>query len=365
MTIQMSEKAYAAGALMEGAFAGDRRDKAKFFEQLTSGEIPVSLLQAPLTARLITAWGGIEDEVGAAAASVTVDDFTLQSVYRLAFDDDSQVLEVNEGKARVKGDLPRIGELGEYQTFGFSSSNVGYRAYKNGIKFGLSWEAIINGRSLSLIERAVNQMARMARNTRNSEVFGQYVTSSSLNTANLLTGGATPNVIPLNPALSLTSLQQGLALAATHKVNNQLYPISGKYTLLVPPALEQTARNILSITEITTQNGTGSGSTLTKAGNPVAGKLDLQVSTTLSRINSGSGAYWFLIPDLNQTEGYRPEIWTVRGNEAPKVFVKSTTNADPTEGDFDHDAYETKLRSTDSGVNTGMLGVIASNGSGS
>ena len=101
-----------------------------------------------------------------------------------------------------------------------------------------------------------------------------------------------------------------------------------------------------------------------KTGNPVAGKFDLQVSTTLSRINSGSANYWFLLPDLSQTEGYRPEVWTVRGNEAPKVFVKSTTNADPTEGDFDHDAYETKLRSTDTGVNTGMLGVIDSRGDG-
>jgi hypothetical protein len=241
---QMSEKAYTAGALMEGALSGDRRDKAQFFEQLTSGEITPALLQAPLTARLVDAYGGIEDEVGAAAAAVTVDDFTLQSVYRLAFDDDSQVLEVNEGKARVKGDLPRIGELGEYQTFGFSSTNVGYRAYKNGIKFGLSWEAIINGRSLTLIERAVRQMARMARNTRNSEVFGQYVTSSGLNTANLATGGAIPNTLTGNPALSLASLQVGLAQAATHKINNQLYPISGAYTLLVSPGLEQTAKNI-------------------------------------------------------------------------------------------------------------------------
>lgn len=365
MSIQMSEKAYEAGALMESAFAGDRADTAKFFEQLSSGDIPVSLLQAPLTARLVDAWSGIEDEVGAAAAPVTVDDFTLQSVYRLAFDDDSQVLEVNEGKARVKGDLPRIGEMGEYQTFGFSSSNVGYRAYKNGIKFGLSWEAIINGRSLSLIDRAIKQMARMARNTRNSEAFGQYVTSSGLNTANLAASGPITNILSGNPALTLQSLQAGLALAATHKVNNQLYPISGKYTLLVSPGLEQTARNILSITEVTTQSGSGSGAVITKTGNPVEGKLNLQVSSTLNRINSSSANYWFLVPDLNQTDGYRPEIWTVRGNEQPKVFVKSTTNADPTEGDFDHDVYETKLRSTDSGVNTGMLGVVASNGSGS
>ena len=360
MSIEMSEKAYEAGALMEGAFAGDKADKAKFFEQLSSGDIPVSLLQAPLTARLVDAYSGIEDTIGAAAVRETVDDFTLQSVYRLAFDDDSQVLEVNEGKARVKGDLPRIGEFGEYQSFGFSSSNAGFRAYKSGIKFGLSWEAIINGRSLSLIDRAVKQMARMARNTEASEVFGQYVSASSLNTANLASGGSTPNIIPSNPALSLASIQTGLALAATHKVNNQLYPTSGKYTLLVSPGLAQTARNILSITEVAT---TVAGVT-TKTGNPLP-ELDLQVSTTLSRINASSGAYWFLIPDLSETEGYRPELWAVRGNENPKFFVKATTTQDPKDGDFDHDAYETKLRATATGVNTGMLGVVASNGSGS
>lgn len=360
----MSEQAEAAGNLMEGAFSGDKRDTAKFFEMLSTGDISPTLLQAPLTARVVSEYEGLEDTTDGAAVRQTVDDFTLQEIFRLAFDDDSQVLEKNVGKTRVTGTLPRVGELGEYQSFGFSSTNDSYRAYKSGIKFGLSWESVVNGRNLSLLERATSQMARMARNTEASEVFGQYVTASGMNTANLAASGDITNLISGNPALSMASLKTALALAATHKVNGQRFPVAGKFTLLVSPSLEIAAREILSVTEITTQTGSGSGAVIAKSGNPVSGKLNLKVADTLLRINSSADNYWFLIPDLSQTDGYRPELWTVRGEETPKFFVKSTTLQSPNEGDFDHDAYETKLRATATGVNSGMLGVVASTGAG-
>lgn len=353
---RISEKAEKAGLLMEGALSGDRIDKAKFFEGLTSGEITPALLQAPLTARVLAAYEGMEESWEGLAARHTVDDFELESVYRFAFDDETQILEKNAGKARVAGTLPRVAEMDEYQSFGFSSSNEGFRAYKSGIKFGLSWESVINGRRLNLIERATDKMARMARDTEVAEVVGQYVTSTGLNTTNLLTA----NLLPSNTALTLASLQTALAQAAASTVNGNLASVGSTFTLVVPPALSATARNLLSITEVSTTVG----SVTTKSGNPIAGLITLKVMDSIMTINSGAGAYWFLVPNLAITEGYRPELWFVRGEETPKFFVKSTTVQDPSEGDFDHDAWETKLRATASGVNTGMLGVIASNGSG-
>ena len=363
---RISEKAEKAGLLMEGALAGDRMDKAKFFEGLTSGEITPALLQAPLTARVIAEYEGLEEQWAGLAERHIVDDFELESVYRFAFDDEDQILEKNVGKTRVAGTLPRVAEMDEYQSFGFSSSNEGFRAYKSGIKFGLSWESIINGRRLNLIERATSKMARMARETEVAEVVGQYVTSSGLNTANLASSGDITNIVSGNPVLSLASLQTAMALAATHKVNGSLYPVGQTFTLVVSPTLAPIARNILSITEVTTQTGSGTGQVITKTGNPVLGLItELKVMNSLLTINSGAGAYWFLVPNLSNTEGYRPELWFVRGEEAPKFFVKATTMQDPKDGDFDHDAWETKLRATASGVNTGMLGVVASTGAGS
>ena len=251
--------------------------------------------------------------------------------------------------------------MDEYQSFGFSSSNEGFRAYKSGIKFGLSWESVINGRRLNLIERATSKMARMARDTEVAEVVGQYVTATGINTANIKAA----NVVTLNPVLSLASLQTALAQAGAQKVNGHLASVGSQFTLVVPPALAATARNLLSITEITTQTGTGSGAVITKTGNPVAGLITLKVMDSIMTINSGAGAYWFLVPNLALTEGYRPELWFVRGEETPKFFVKSTTMQDPSEGDFDHDAWDTKLRATASGVCTGVLGIMASNGTGS
>lgn len=357
MSFVISEKAAKAGTLLESALAGDTADKNTFFEQMATGEITPGLLQAPLTARLINEYEGIPSTWDGLAVAETVDNFLYQDVMRIAFDDDSQVLEVNEGKARVDGTLPRIGEFGEYQSFGFSSSGEGYRAYKSGIKFGLSWETVINGRSLSIIERATRAMARMARETEATEVVGQYVTATGLNTTNL----TSDNLLSGNPALTLESLEAALIQATQFQINGKRRPVSGNFTLLVPPALGPQARRLVAIQEVRT---TVDGVT-TITGNPVEGRITVQENDTLTLINPNSDAYWFLVPDLNTTEGYRPELWRVRGNENPKFFVKSTTNSAPEEGDFDHDAYETKLRATATGVNTGMLGVIASNGSGS
>jgi len=360
MTFKMTEAAAEAGKLMEGALSGDSVDKAKFLEALTTGDITPGLLAAPLTARVITEYEGLEDTTEGVVVRNTVDDFNLQEVYRLSFSDDSQVLEKNNGKARVAGTLPRVAELGEYQTFGFSSTNESYRAFKSGIKFEISWESVINGRRLNLIERATSQMARMARATEAAGAYEQYVSASALS-SNLATSGDVTNVLTGNPALTADSLESALALAATHKVNGERVALSGAYTLLVPPTLEMTARKILSTTEVRTT----SGSKTYISGNPLQGKFNLKVSDTLLRINSSADNYWFIIPDLSQTDGFRPELWFVRGEETPKVFVKSTTAQDPSEGDFDHDAWATKIRHTATGVNTGMLGVVASNGSGS
>lgn len=356
MFLEMSKKAEEAGLLMEGALAGDRKDKATFFEQMSTGDISPTLLQAPLTARLVSEYEGIEPNWDGLAVEGTVDDFTLQEIFRIAFDDDSQVLEKNEGKTRIAGTLPRIGELGEYQSFGFSSSSEGYRAYKSGIKFGLSWEAIINGRSLSLLERATRAMARMARETEATEVVGQYVTPTGLNTANL---GA-ENLLAGNPSLSLAAIEAGLAQAAQFTVNGKRRPVSGRFTLVVPPALGPLARQLVEIREVRLDDGAG---TTTVSGNPIAGRITVKEVDTITLINGASDTFWFLVPDLNTTDGYRPELWRVRGNEQPRFFVKSTTLQSPEDGDFDHDAYETKLRATATGVNTGMLGVIASDGS--
>lgn len=357
MEFYISEKAEKAGLIMEGALAGDKVDKAKFFEALSSGEISPSLLQAPLTARVIDKYTGIEPNYEGLAVRETVDDFTLQEVYRFGFDDEDQILDKNEGKTRIEGTLPRVGEFGEYQSFGFSFSNESYRAYKSGIKFALSWESVINGRSLRLIEKATTKMAEMARMLESTEVYGQYLTPSGLNTANL--SGA--NLLAANPALSFDSLELALAQAQTFTIDGHRRPVGGGFTLVVSPSLENVARKIIATQEIRTTVG----GTTTISGNPLSGRLSLKVADEILRINSAADDFWFLVPDLNGTDGYRPELWFVRGNEAPKFFVKSTTVQAPDEGDFDHDAWETKLRHTATGVNTGMLGVVASTGAGS
>src|SRR5690606_9860122 len=128
--------------------------------------------------------------------------------------------------------------------------------------FALSWEAIISGRSLRLLERATSNMARMARKLEATEAYGQYVTPSGLNTGNL----SGTNLLSGNPVLSMDAVKTALAQAQTFKIDGKRRPVPGSFTLLVPPALEMTAREIIAVTEITTQTGTGDGAVIAKSG---------------------------------------------------------------------------------------------------
>jgi hypothetical protein len=134
-----------------------------------------------------------------------------------------------------------------------------------------------------------------------------------------------------------------------------------------------TARRIFSVQEIRTQNGTGAGSTVTITGNPLnASTFDIVVNDWITKINSGAGAYWFLIPVPSATLNPSVVLGFLRGYETPELRVKSAAGtyagggAVPENyGSFENDDWQMRIRHTATGGFFIPAGTIASTGAGS
>lgn len=352
-----SKRQVELGLMLEGAFAGDRTDTKNLFEAMTTSDEP-TLLQPAINRRVREVYDSYEPTWSAVAGRETVDDFRLQEIVRPQMTDGT-ILESNSGKAFVAGGLPKISELGEYPTIGMTATNLTYKIGKSGVKASLSWEEIINGRSIGILEKFIQDFARRSRKQEDFEAYTQFLTASGFS-ANV-TGASNDSTLAGNPALSMTALKAAYAQAVTHVRDGQRVPLGGQFQLVVPRALEITAREILAVTEI---RDTSVTNIETISGNPISGLFNLVVADAVTAINSGADAYWWIQPAPNAVEDANASVAFLRGHEAPEVFVKSTTLQNPEDGDFDHDAYETKVRHTATGVFKEAIGIVASTGAG-
>jgi hypothetical protein len=149
-------------------------------------------------------------------------------------------------------------------------------------------------------------------------------------------------------------------------------------TLVVPPALEVTARNILSATELrfgTVAPGatTGVNQELTAA-NWMRNRVNLQVNAYIPIVASGAAAnrhkMWFLFANPNVG---RPALLAafLRGYDQPQILIKEPNartpgggRVDPMDGDFDTDSIQYRVRHIMGASRIDGKATVASKGTG-
>lgn len=363
--VKFTKRQYEAGQLLQDALTGDRIAKNKFFEALSTSDLPTAL-EPSLNVLVKDEYEGIPVIWESFADREIVDDFRLQELAKYGFNTEG-IGATNAGQAYVNGTLPRINELGEYPVIGVTGSSVTFRLAKSGVKFELSWERIINDRSLSEIQRAWRRFARMARQTEEVEATKQFVTASGLNTTNLTDGSGSTNdcLLAGNPVLSSTALENAYKQAVQHTVDGHRAVMPVQFNLMVPSALEFTAKKILA--ENSYGTNPSAGTTEYFGPNPLAGKFDLVVNDWISTLYSANGlTTWGIMPKPGDMEDGGAALAFLRGNENPQFFVRSTTLQSPEDGDYDHDAYSTKVRHTATGLfRENNAGIVFSTGAGS
>lgn len=276
--------------------------------------------------------------------------------------------------------LPQVDELTEYPAAKISPTPYTYSVTKRGRRIPMSWEAWLNGGDLDAFRDLPTRLANAARRTEEKFATGLYAAASGPNGTFFSTGNK--NIINpttaggsiTNPPLSISALQLAFqVLAAQVDVDGEPIYVEG-VTLVVPPALEVVARNILNATEIRAAagGGVGTGADQVTAANWMRDKVTLVVNPWLPIISTTNGnTSWYLVANPNVG---RPaiEVGFLLGHESPEIWMKSPDAVrvgggfvDPEMGDFNTDSVQWRVRHIVGGTLVDSKAAVASNGSGS
>jgi hypothetical protein len=270
--------------------------------------------------------------------------------------------------------LDAVGERAEYPERGpVEETPITRQVAKYGGRFGISWESIIND-DLGALRELPQRLVEAARRTEALAASKMYVGSAGPNTT--LYSDTYDNIINVhagataNPALSLANLAQAFLVMSKHTDYDGFPIVIDAMTLVVPPALEVTARNILNSTEITVATGGGAynAADQIRVNNWMSGRLSLVVDPYVSMTATSNGATsWWLFAS---TGAARPAIQMdyLAGHERPELFVK-TPNASRVGGgtvaeSFETDTQEYRIRHVFGLTQVAPYATVMSNGSG-
>lgn len=320
--------------LYNRARIGDRRDLANFAEALTTSDFPYlmgDVLDRALVAkyeRWPTVWPFV-------AKRGTVRDFRTVKRFRV------------DGGGAV---LDKVKQRAEYPEADLSENYYSYAVAKYGKRLSIDWEMLVND-DLDAFRELPSTLAEAARQTEEKFVTDLFVNSTGPDPTFFASGNS--NLVTGNPVLSVAGLQTAFTVLNSHTDTdgNPIY-INGA-VLMIPPALEVTAQNILNATQLlaATGGGAGTGNDQLQVANWMRNRLTLAVNPWLPLVDTTSGSTaWYLF--ANPGNG-RPamEVGFLRGNETPSLYVKAPDSmriggglAPVEDGDFDTDGIQYKVR---------------------
>ncbi len=349
-----------------------RRPAYQLQEVMTTSDFPL-LFGDVLDRQVLAAYREWPSVWTAIAKRAIVNDFRSVKLYPPTWGADSR--------------LEAVPETIEYPESRLTEQTpIEYSVKKYGRKTGFSWESLIND-DLQQLTNIPERLGRAARRTESRAVIELYVDASGphatlFSTANknrvhTENGGATDN-----PPLSIAALQSAFTVLSNQRDENGEPMMLEMVTLVVPPALEVTARNILNATSIeaTTLGAGGAPPNPATAGeqrlviqNWMRNKLTLVVDPYIPMVASSANGNtsWFLF--ANPSTGREViRIGFLRGHEEPEIWIKEPNArrvgggaVDPMDGDFDSDSVMYRVRHTLGVTTVDPRGAVASSGAGS
>jgi hypothetical protein len=258
---------------------------------------------------------------------------------------------------------------------------ITYHVGKYGRKLSFTFEAMIND-DLDVLKDMPVRLARAARRTEEREITDMYAMTTGPHTSLYTTAarnivvtgnGAATN----NPPLSVAGLQDAFTVLG-NQVDESGEPIMVEMvTLVVPPALEVTARNILSATELRIDSvppgSTADVNQQAITANWMRNRVQLQVNPYLPIVTTTAGVKhtaWYLFG--NPTVG-RPALLAafLRGYDQPQILIKAANGqtpngglVDPMNGDFETDSIQYRVRHIMAAARIDGRGTVASFGTG-
>jgi hypothetical protein len=351
-------------SLYTGLMEGDRRAALLFQEALSTSDFS-TLFGDVLDRQILAAYQTRPVQWPTMARRGRVRDFRTVKRYTL-----------DGGEAT----LNKVKELAEYKVRELTDGSYDYAVAKYGDKIAISWETLIND-DLDAFADIPTRLGNAARRTEEyfaADLFtnsggpdSTFFSTGNLNIINPTTVGDAG--APTNPPLSITGLQYAMQVMGQQKDTDGGPIYVESVVLVVPPALEVAANNIVNATEIlaATGGGDGTGNDQLRVANWMRNRVTVVVNPWLPIINTTSGnTAWYLFAAPG---GGRPamEIGFLLGHEQPELWVKSPNArrvgggmVNPEEGDFEHDAVQYRVRHVLGGTLMDPKAAIASHGSG-
>ena len=338
-----NERLHEAAVLMGRVFDGSRRAMLELEEAMSTSDF-AGLFGAVMDHALLQAYE-VEPQVWSQfAARRVLKDFKPATLH-----------DILGGRAI----LPEVEELTEYPARAVTEVPYSLRVGKRGARIALSWETFIND-DLDAFRDLPNRLAQAARNTED------YLAASAIEVGGVpnpaFFNAGNENVLTGNPALDLDSLTDAIAALSDVRDSEGLPVLTSSLVLVVPPALAITAQQILNATELRFEDTTTNTTMITK--NFLAGSVRLVVNRWLTNATA-----WYLLPDPNSGTRFSVALGFLRGHEVPDLRMKSDGGSRvgggevaPTEGSFDIDDVQYRVRHVLGSATADPKGTMASDG---
>lgn len=265
--------------------------------------------------------------------------------------------------------LGEVGESAEYpEAAVLENTPYTYTVKKYGRRVAFSWEALIND-DLNALKDIPIRLGRAARRSEQKFLTGLYCDSNGPHASFYTTGNK--NIVTSNPVLSIEALQTAMKVLGAMVDENSEPIFIDAVELVVPPALEVVAMNILNATQLYVSGGESATNQSIYSANWMKNRVRLNVDPYIPIVATSNGlTSWFLF--ANPSNG-RPamELGFLRGHEQPEVFIKTSDaqrvggGSDAMNGDFDTDGTVYKVRHVFGGSRMDPRVTVGSKGTGS
>lgn len=339
MVTKLTEAQYKAAELLDGAANGDVESQIRFFEGISTSDIPVQL-SPTLTKFALQTYADQPTIWRQFAGQETLPDFGKQEYYAFTGWGDEDVERSTAGDTFIAGGLPTVPEYGEYARLRFEAMSQELRLKKGGVAVQFSWESLRNSRNVGLIQRAFAEFGKR------SAVKEDHEATKQLSDVNFNAENGNLAVEDANgPLRSIEQIQAMFEQIErqTDIKGNAVVPATS-YVLVCGKGTAMRARELQSITSIERVTDDGSGNvTRTISGNPATSAFTVVENPYFSALGIDKDA-WFLLPSPGTAPNPSVLNLFLQGYERPQIFVKRTTASAPEEGAFIDDSYETKVR---------------------